>query len=167
MPPGRTASCLIGGNSWAFCSVCWVYHKLYLSEAFGWWICCRNGCLWRFYRVLQHTLAIPLADAALFLYWQVSLQMGTIPGTLWDTDQWIELFTRCIILICSYQNVLKMWNSQIGERFGLSVLHGYNGEIFPLHSLSSKSPNFWNFFGRVKFWGGLSYWYIMGGFFCS
>lgn len=32
----------------AFCSACWVYHKLYLSEALGGWIYCRNGCFTRF-----------------------------------------------------------------------------------------------------------------------
>lgn len=30
------------------CSVCWVYHKLYLSEVLGRWICCWNGCFTRF-----------------------------------------------------------------------------------------------------------------------
>ena len=37
--------------SWAFCSVCWAYHKLYLSEALGWWICCLNRRLLRFCEV--------------------------------------------------------------------------------------------------------------------
>lgn len=32
-------------------AVCWVYHRLYLSEALGWWICCPNRRLWRFCEV--------------------------------------------------------------------------------------------------------------------
>lgn len=54
LPAGTNKAPGIHERQWlgrAFGSVCWVYHKLYLSVALGWWICCPNRCLWRFCEV--------------------------------------------------------------------------------------------------------------------
>lgn len=71
----------------------------------------------------------------------------------------------CSRLPIKFAKLLKIFLE--GVRLRHSVLLVYNERSFSVVDYPSNSPNFWKFFGRVKFWGGLSYWYIMRGLFPS
>lgn len=113
LPAGTNKAPGIHERQWpsrAFGSVCWGYHKLYLSRAF-----CREHPAW-------------IAVYGGFARFAVRRRCS---------------FGRCAavrIAACRQVNEVrfsdcesaspvfcKMWNFQMGDRFVMSVLHGYNG----------------------------------------
>ena len=93
----------------AFCSACWVYHKLYLSEALGGWIYCRNGCFTRFagYRCCSSGQHCAVRVAAAGNCAQGISQLASVAGRSPQKEKGSLIRLPLLLTTCSFDPTRK------------------------------------------------------------